>query len=115
VGDRMDEIMAALVGDGASGKWTGELKAKRVDGSQFDLLVSAATVRDSLGKPTGLMSTSIDITERMQAEAALEDKMSKIEKLNQFMLGREMRIVEMKHEVNALLEELGRREKYTVQ
>ncbi len=49
------------------------------------------------------------VAERTQA---LERKMEEIEHLNKFMMGREKRIIEVKQEVNALLRELGRPEKY---
>jgi PAS domain S-box-containing protein len=66
VSDRMDEIMTALMGE--EKKWSGEIHAKKKDGSLFDVLVSAATVLDDIGNPIALMSTSIDITERKHAE-----------------------------------------------
>ncbi len=73
VQEQFEEIMTALIGDGGPGRWAGELKAKRKDGSLFDTHVSAATVFDSSGKPSGLMSTSIDITKRKLAEEALRE------------------------------------------
>ncbi|MCP3926399.1 MAG: AAA family ATPase [Desulfobacterales bacterium] len=69
VNDRVDEIMGSLLGKGR--KWSGEIKAKRKDGTLFDVLVSAATVLDDNGNPIALMSTSIDITKSKQAEEEL--------------------------------------------
>jgi PAS domain S-box-containing protein len=112
LGDRAKKVMMALVGDGAPGRWSGELDAKRKDGSLLELLVSAATVYDSSGEPIALMSTSIDITDRKRVEDELKTKLDENEKFNRLMVGREGRIVEVKHEVNALLEELGREPKY---
>ena len=73
LGDKTKEVMTALVGDGASGRWSGELSIKRKDGSLLELLVSAATVYDSSGEPISLMSTSIDVTDRKRAEEALRE------------------------------------------
>ncbi|MFC1744988.1 PAS domain S-box protein [Candidatus Riflebacteria bacterium] len=75
VGEKIDEIMTSLMGK--EKKWSGEVQAKRKDGSFFHVLVSAATVLDDDGRPIALMSTSVDITERKQAEELLsksEDK-----------------------------------------
>jgi PAS domain S-box-containing protein len=82
LGEKNDEIMAALMGEDR--KWSGELKAKKKDGSLFDVLVSAATVLDDKGKPIALMSTSIDITKRRQAEHALgesEDRLLEAQRI----------------------------------
>ncbi len=78
VQEQLDDIMTALMDNDGPGQWSGELKVKRKDGSLFDTHVSAATVFDSSGKPSALMSTSIDISERKLAEeqikASLKEK-----------------------------------------
>ncbi len=50
--------------------------------------------------------------ERKKIEKELWDKMHHIEGLNELMLQREMRIIEIKREVNELLKELGRDARY---
>jgi PAS domain S-box-containing protein len=69
VEDILDEIMENLHN---KGKWFGEIKAKRKDGKLFDVQVSAAMVYDNTGKPVALMSTSIDVSERKEAEEERE-------------------------------------------
>jgi PAS domain S-box-containing protein len=69
VKDRLDEIMETLLG---KGKWLGEIKAKRKDGTLFDVQISAAAIFDGKGNPIALTSTSIDITERKQAEEEIK-------------------------------------------
>jgi len=71
VSDKLDEIMAALMGE--EKKWSGEVQAKKKDGSFFDVHVSAATVLDDKGNPVALTSTSADITERKRIETELHD------------------------------------------
>ena len=71
VQEQSEEIMTALMGDGGPGRWSGELKMKRKDGSLLYMHVSAVVVLDSSGKPSALMSTSIDITDRKKAEKEL--------------------------------------------
>lgn len=70
VSKKHNVIMTSLLGN--EKKWSGELIAKKKDGTLFDVSVLAATVLDEEGTPIGLMSTSIDITERKQAEKALQ-------------------------------------------
>ena len=45
-----------------------ELRVVFKDGTSFDMLISAATVRDAAGKPTGAVGAGVDITERKRAE-----------------------------------------------
>ncbi len=71
IADRLDEIMHALVE--GTGQWTDEIKARRRDGTLFDVHVSAALVFDSQNKPIALMSTSVDVTERKRAEEAMRE------------------------------------------
>ena len=49
--------------------------------------------------------------DRKRTEELLKEKAA-IESMNRFMIGREQRIIELKREVNSLLRELGRSEKY---
>jgi two-component system cell cycle sensor histidine kinase/response regulator CckA len=63
------------------GTWSGELKAARKDGTLFNVQVSAATIFDDSGKPIALTSTSIDITERKETEAKLQ-QLQRVESLN---------------------------------
>jgi len=71
VADIYDEVMDSLK---KKGKWFGQIKAKKKDGSLFDVEVQASTVFDNSGKPIGLMSSSVDITERKKMEEDLNLK-----------------------------------------
>jgi len=48
--------------------WQGEIKAKRRDGSTFDVQVSANLVADADGEPICMMASFVDITERKKLE-----------------------------------------------
>ncbi len=78
VSDQLDEIMRALFEQGI---WKGELKAKKKDGSLFDVQVSAATIYNQAGKPIRLMSSSVDITKHRQAEEALRESEAQYKRL----------------------------------
>jgi two-component system cell cycle sensor histidine kinase/response regulator CckA len=61
--------------------WTGELVAKRRDGSLFDVQVSASMVTDETGKPICMMSSFVDVTERKRMEEALRESEEKYRQL----------------------------------
>ena len=52
------------------------------------------------------------IEERKQAEEELKKRTEELEMFNKAMVDREIKIVEIKEEVNRLCEELGRDQKY---
>lgn len=56
-----------------------------------------------------------DFAERQKAEAGLKKKVEELEWLNRMMVDREIRMVELKREVNSLLSRLGEKERYSVQ
>ena len=54
------------------GHYTGEIMNRRKDGTTFASYLSASVLRDGQGQMIGVMGISRDITERKQAEAALQ-------------------------------------------
>jgi PAS domain S-box-containing protein len=66
------------------------------------------------GKVSGVMLLVEDVTERKKAEEELKKHTEELEKMNKFLVGRELDMIELKKEVNRLLAELGRPKKYEV-
>jgi len=56
----------------AKGKWTGELSARRKDGTKVDVQIMASIVKTPVEKPLYMMASFIDITERKKVALALE-------------------------------------------
>lgn len=55
-----------------------------------------------------------NVTERKQAEEKLHQKMNELERFNLLTVDREMRMIELKKEINALLKAAGQPEKYRI-
>ncbi|NOY05197.1 MAG: PAS domain S-box protein, partial [Chlorobi bacterium] len=54
--------------------WTGEVRNRRKDGSEFPTLLSTSVVRNEANQAIALIGISRDITERVQAQQALREQ-----------------------------------------
>jgi PAS domain S-box-containing protein len=61
------------------GYWFGEVTGIRKDGMPITVELSASMIRDDHGKPIGLMSSYVDITERKRTEEELRIKSNAIQ------------------------------------
>ncbi|MFO8010468.1 MAG: PAS domain S-box protein [Dehalococcoidia bacterium] len=77
--EKVEEVMEWLQ---KQGTWFGEMKARTKSGSLFDVQVAASVVRDERDVPVGMMSSFIDITERMRAMKEREHYMEALERSN---------------------------------
>lgn len=82
------------------------------DGSIGWREVSLIPLRDEEGRAVGVLGVWRDVTEQNRAEERLKRTLEDMERFNQLMRGRERRTLELKAEINELLEELGKPKKY---
>ena len=84
-----------------------ELEFCAQDGRRLVGRVFAVPLTDSAGKVIADLVMISDITGRKVVEERLQKMVSDLERHNRLMVGREMRVVELKKEVNVLLRRLG--------
>ena len=82
-----------------------EVRMGRCDGSRRDTLYSVRPVQLN-GEPY-FMAAVLDITEQKQAEAEVSAQIDELQRWSKMTAGRELRMIELKQEVNALLAQAG--------
>lgn len=99
--EKAKEMIDIAMRDGSNFfEWT----HKRLDGSDFPATVLLTRV-DFEGK-SFLQATVRDITELKKIELALSEKMEILKRMNELMVGRELKMIEMKKEIDELKEKL---------
>jgi PAS domain S-box-containing protein len=84
-----------------------EVMALRADGSRLNLLINILPLRVD-GQQTGAVCAFLDVTARKAAEyAKLEARNQELERFSRIVVGRELRMIELKQQVNALRKRLG--------
>ena len=91
---------------------TAEFIGLRKDGSNFPMELSMAFWKTD--DSTFFTSIIRDITERKVIEEELQKRLRELEIYYKVTMGREARIIELKHQVNELLEQLGKEKKFKV-
>ena len=89
-----------------TGKAKGELRLKRKDGTFFSADISSALFTNSKGEQRNSLIIR-DISERKEVENEIKNKVDQLERFNRLMVGRELKMIALKQEVNELLEKLG--------
>lgn len=109
------EKVLSVFQDALAGKKPYDLEYRIIkrNGSIRDVHALAETVRDENGKAVRLIGKAEDITERKQAEEKAAEQMEELRRWYDATLGRETRVLELKREVNKLLEEAGLPPRYS--
>jgi PAS domain S-box-containing protein len=69
---------------------------------------------DGESVPAKVFVTLHDITSLKETEEALKLKMNELERFNVLTIGRELKMIELKREINTLLNKLGEKDKYKI-
>ena len=93
---------------GKTDQYIAEIRMKHKKGHWVWILTQGKVFEwDKKGKPLRMVGTHLDITERKEKEEELK-------KLSEVTIGRELRMIELKKEVNQLLQAAGEPVKYKV-
>ncbi|MBI5383418.1 MAG: PAS domain S-box protein [Verrucomicrobia bacterium] len=82
------------------------------DGREIPVEDSAAPIKDSAGKVAGAVLVFRDVTEKRRALKELRDSNAELERFNRLMVGRELRMIELKKEVDELCRRAGQPTRY---
>ena len=91
-----------------------ELALLRPDGKKVPCLFNATPLFDASGNKVGSFAMVTDIAERKQAEEALHQNLDDLERFSKVAIGREERMIELKQEINTMLQSTGQTEKYKI-
>lgn len=107
-----DKLIEKMRIEGKVFDWTG--KGLRKDGSSFWVSMNVKFIIDNKGNIAGTEGIVRDITERKKAEETLKAKMEELDRFHKLTVGREITMVELKKEVNNLLNKSGLDNKYKI-
>jgi len=97
-----------------SGRAGNERWHARKDGSIFYGSGSVTPLRDAAGHLRGFAKIMRDLTERKHSEEKLREHMDELTRFNSAAVGRELRMIELKHEINELCVRLGLPTRYSI-
>ena len=110
--DDRNLLKVALVNTIDSGvMYEPEYKVIWPNGEIRNITARAELIRDDMGKPKMINGIIWDITEHKKVEIQLEQKAVELQKVNQIMIGRELKMIELKKEILNLKEELEKLKK----
>jgi len=71
-------------------------------------------VQDKTGAVIGVAIFAQDITERRHMENEMKRNVEELEQFSKVAIGREIKMIQLKQEVNEILRQLGQVEKYKI-
>ena len=75
---------------------------------------NASLIYDAAGQVAGAIESLRDITERKHMETDLRQNVEELQLFNKLAIGREIKMIQLKQEINELLGQLGQGEKYEI-
>jgi PAS domain S-box-containing protein len=91
-----------------------EVSLMRPDGQQIPCLMNASPLLDKEGNMIGSFGMTTNIAERKQMEEALRRNVEELERFSKVAYGREKKMIQLKQEINELMIQLGKAEKYKI-
>ncbi len=91
-----------------------EISLIRADGQQVPCLMNASPLFDKDGNVVGSFGMTTNIAERKQMEEELRKNVDELERFSKVAYGREKKMIQLKQEINELMMQLGKAEKYKI-
>jgi PAS domain S-box-containing protein len=91
-----------------------EFRIVRPDGAVRNIRAFGKVFRDKAGRPVRMIGVNYDITESRQIEETLRTRNEELERFNRAATERELRMIELKNEINRLHRQLGQTVPYVV-
>ena len=89
-----------------------ETSYRAKDGREIPVNFSASVMTDEEGRRQGIVCDAGDITERKKRKEEIRKYITELEQFNRLAVDRELRMIELKREVNELYERLGEEPPY---
>lgn len=98
-----------------SGKtWQGEFLNRKKNGDEFWESTSISAIKNEDGDITHFVAVKQDVTERKHMEEEMRQNVEELERFNKLAIGREIKMIQLKEEINALLEKVNQGKKYKI-
>jgi PAS domain S-box-containing protein len=102
-------LKEAAGSDGSS-----ETTYRAKDGREIPVSFSSSVMTDEEGRLQGIVCDAEDITERKKREEEIRKYMAELEQFNRLAVDRELKMIALKKEINALLEDQGKEPRYEI-
>ena len=86
----------------AGNEWRGEFYNVKKNGDKYWESASISPIRDRNGKTTHFVAVKEDITQMKLAKDKQQTQKNELEQMNKLMIGRELKMAELKKEIEAL-------------
>lgn len=108
-GHQPQELFVDLWATISQGKiWRGEVKNRAKDGTYYWVDATIVPILGEDGKPKNYAALRILINDKKELEEKNKKHLEELEKMNKFLVDRELRMVELKKEARAIEEELAK-------
>ncbi|HWQ10898.1 MAG TPA: PAS domain S-box protein, partial [Holophaga sp.] len=105
------DLWTTLLGDR---EWHGEICNRRKNGELYWVSASISSIHDDEGRIAHFVSVREDITARKRLDEELRERLDELERFSRMTVDRELRMVELKQEINALAAAAGQPARYTI-
>lgn len=96
---RVDKYVKKFLAENGKTKFQSEFRMKHKNGGWVDVLARAFTLLDEKGKVERLIGTHVDITQQKILEREHKTQINSLQKMNEIMVDRELRMVALKEEL----------------